>query len=104
TGPRSTRATTRSSRGECDMSRNRRMLLPIAATLVLAAAVTAAPSLAAKQGWKPDPDKYGDHVVQNVHIQMSDGVDLVGDVEYPADKTTGNASADHFPVLLTQNP
>ena len=35
------------------MSLNRRMLLPIAATLVLAAAVTAAPSLAAKQGWKP---------------------------------------------------
>ncbi|HET6907855.1 MAG TPA: CocE/NonD family hydrolase [Mycobacteriales bacterium] len=86
------------------MSRNRRTLLPIAALVALAATVTAAPSLAAKQAWKPDPAKYGDVVVQNVHIRMSDGIDLVGDVEYPADKATGNASPDHFPVLLTQNP
>jgi len=86
------------------MNRNRRRLLPIAALVALAATVTAAPSLAAKQSWKPDPAKYGDVVVQNVHIRMSDGVDLVGDVEYPADKATGNASPDHFPVLLTQNP
>jgi len=86
------------------MSRNRRTLLPIAAALALAATVTAVPSLASKPGWKPDAAKYGDVVVQNVHIRMSDGVDLVGDVEYPADKSTGNASTGHFPVLLTQNP
>jgi len=86
------------------MSRKRRTLIPIAAALALVATATAAPSLAAKRGWTPGPEKYGDVVVQNVHIRMSDGVDLVGDVEYPADKATGNAATGRFPVLLTQNP
>jgi predicted acyl esterase len=86
------------------MSPNRRTLLPIAAALALVATVTAVPSMAAKPAWKPDAAKYGDVVVQNVHVTMSDGVDLVGDVEYPSDLATGNASTGRFPVLLTQNP
>src|SRR3954468_19602276 len=86
------------------MRRSRRTLIPLAALLALAATVVAVPSQAAPRGWKPDPVKYGDVVVQNVHIRMSDGVELVGDVEYPADLATGNAVNGRFPVLLTQNP
>jgi predicted acyl esterase len=86
------------------MNRKRRTLIPITAVLALVATMTAAPSIAAKRGWTPGPERYGDVVVQNVHIRMSDGVDLVGDVEYPADKATGNAVNGRFPVLLTQNP
>src|SRR3954451_17309948 len=86
------------------MRRSRRTLIPLAGLLALVATVVAVPSQAAPRGWKPGPAKYGDVVVQNVHIRMSDGVELVGDVEYPADLATGNAATGHFPVLLTQNP
>src|SRR3954453_11030591 len=86
------------------MRGNRRTLLPIAVLLALVATVMAVPSQAAKRVWKPDPVRYGDVVVQNVHIRMSDGVELVGDVEYPSDPATGNAVNGRFPVLLTQNP
>jgi uncharacterized protein len=82
----------------------RRTIVPIAAALVLATAVTAAPTLAAKSKWKPEAATYGDVTVSNVQIPMSDGVNLVGDVVYPADKATGNQAAGTFPVLLTQNP
>src|SRR5436309_2480307 len=86
------------------MNRTRRTVLPIAAALAIATAVTAAPTLAAKATWKPEPATYGDVTVGNVQIPMSDGVNLVGDVVYPADKATGNQAAGKFPVLLTQNP
>jgi len=88
------------------MRRGRRTILPIAASLGLAAAITAAPTLAAakKPAWKPEAATYGDVAVTNVHIPMSDGVNLVGDVVYPADKATGNRATGRFPVLLTQNP
>src|SRR4051812_9212608 len=86
------------------MRGNRRTLLPIAVLLALVVTIMAVPSQAAKRAWRPDPVKYGDVVVQNVHIRMSDGVELVGDVEYPADLATGNAVNGRFPVLLTQNP
>ena len=59
------------------MRRIRRTLLPLAVLLGLVATVMAVPSQAAKRGWKPDPVKYGDVVVKNVHIRMSDGVELV---------------------------
>lgn len=42
--------------------------------------------------------------VNNVHVTMSDGVELVGDVMYPTDKSTGQRSRGRFPVLLEQNP
>ena len=86
------------------MSHKRRLIASLTAVVALGATVSAAPSIAAKRGWSPGPEKYGDVVVQNVHIRMSDGVDLVGDVEYPADKATGNPVNGRFPVLLTQNP
>lgn len=85
------------------MSRNR-LVLPLVATLAAVAAVTAAPTLAAKPGWKPEAAHYADTTVTDVRIPMSDGVDLVGDVVYPADKATGNRATGRFPVLLTQNP
>src|SRR4051812_19976252 len=87
------------------MHRSRRTILHIAAALAIAAAVTAAPTLAtAKKAWQPEKATYGDVTATDVHITMSDGVDLVGDVVYPADKKTGNRATGNFPVLLTQNP
>ena len=87
------------------MHRSRRTILPVAAALAFATAVTAAPTLAsAHEAWQPEKATYGDVTATNVHITMSDGVDLVGDVVYPADKKTGNRATGKFPVLLTQNP
>lgn len=54
--------------------------------------------------WQPGPQTYGDTTVQSVPITMSDGVVLVGDVEYPTDPATGQRAEGRFPVLLTQNP
>lgn len=88
------------------MRRSRRTILPVAAALAVAAAITAAPTLASTKnaGWEPEKATYGDVTVTDVHIAMSDGVTLVGDVIYPADKDTGNRATGRFPVLLTQNP
>jgi predicted acyl esterase len=47
---------------------------------------------------------HGTVVEENVRIKMSDGVELVGDVSYPADLQTRRRATDKFPVLLTQNP
>lgn len=54
--------------------------------------------------WSPGPEKYGVYKVQNVPVLMDDGVTLVADIDYPADKTTGGAATGTFPVLLEQNP
>lgn len=54
--------------------------------------------------WEPPAPSYGDTTVQNVRVPMSDGVVLVGDVEYPTDPATGARARGPFPVLLTQNP
>ena len=88
------------------MHRSRRTILPLAAALALATAITAVPTLATatKPAWKPEAATYGDVTATDVHVTMSDGVDLVGDVVYPADKATGNRATGSFPVLLTQNP
>lgn len=88
------------------MRRSRRTILPVAAALALATAITAAPTFANGQrsALKPEQATYGDITVTDVHIAMSDGVTLVGDVIYPADKDTGNRATGRFPVLLTQNP
>jgi len=86
------------------MRHNRRTIAVAAAALTLTAGLTAAPTLAAKKPWRPEPATYGSVTVSNVQIPMSDGVNLVGDVVYPADKATGNQATGRFPVLLTQNP
>jgi uncharacterized protein len=88
------------------MHRSRRTILPVAMALALAAAIAAAPTFATGKTpeWKSDGPTYGDATVTDVHIPMSDGVNLVGDVVYPADKDTGNRATGRFPVLLTQNP
>ncbi len=67
-------------------------------------AVHALGATSSAQMWKPRPATYADVTDSNVRITMDDGVDLVGDVVYPADKTTGNRAVGRFPVLLTQNP
>ena len=81
--------------------------LSVAVAAATAAAVTvpavgAAPHSAAS--WKPRPATYADVTDANIQIPMDDGVTLVGDVVYPADKSTGNRAVGKFPVLLTQNP
>lgn len=86
------------------MNRSRRKIVSTAAALAVVAITSAAPTLAAKPAWRPEAARYADVTVDNVRIPMSDGVDLVGDVVYPADKATGSPIAARFPVLLTQNP
>ena len=54
--------------------------------------------------WTPDPATYGDVAVDNVTVTMSDGVNLVGDIEYPSDAASGVRARGAFPVLLTMNP
>ena len=55
-------------------------------------------------GWTaPDPT-YGMGIDASVPIRMDDGVDLVGDVQYPTDLKTGKRVDGSFPVLLTQTP
>jgi uncharacterized protein len=96
------------------------LLLALALTLIPGAAGSAGAAAAKTAGygttvkspktnwpggtWNPDPAKYGDLVVPNVRIRMSDGVYLVGDVEYPTNLATGKRASGKFPVLLTQNP
>jgi predicted acyl esterase len=41
---------------------------------------------------------------KNQPVRMDDGADLIADVYYPADPTTGARAAGRFPVLLTQTP
>ncbi|GAC1327313.1 MAG: CocE/NonD family hydrolase [Candidatus Dormibacteria bacterium] len=67
---------------------------------------TAAPAGSGWPGgkWQPYPAKYGVKIESNVPITMSDGVTLIGDVQYPADPATGARAAGKFPVLLQQNP
>ena len=79
---------------------------PVAVALVCAAAGVAVPALGATSAstWKPRPATYADVTDSNVTVPMDDGVNLVGDVVYPADKRTGNRAVGRFPVLLTQNP
>ena len=60
---------------------------------------------AASSGEWPDPGPTYDIGIDTaVPIRMDDGVDLVGDVQYPVDKSTGERARGPFPVLLTQNP
>jgi predicted acyl esterase len=54
--------------------------------------------------WTVPDATYGTVIENDINIQMSDGVTLVGDVSYPADIATGARAAGKFPVLLTQNP
>jgi predicted acyl esterase len=54
--------------------------------------------------WMVPAATHGTVVEENVRIKMSDGVELVGDVSYPADLQTRRRATDKFPVLLTQNP
>jgi predicted acyl esterase len=54
--------------------------------------------------WQPGPATYGITSQKNVHVRMSDGVQLVADVYYPASLTTGERVAQKFPVLLQQTP
>jgi predicted acyl esterase len=81
-----------------------RLVLALATLLVSLGAISAAPTSAAAPRWAPGPERYGHTLVSNIHITMSDGVDLVGDVTYPTDKATGQTSKGRFPVLLEQNP
>jgi predicted acyl esterase len=65
---------------------------------------TSAATSDAKPSWTPGPEKYGVVKVQNVPIPMDDGVNLMADIDYPADKATGGAATGTFPVLLAQHP
>src|SRR4051812_40484087 len=71
---------------------------------VLTAAMALAALPAGAHAGYDRPAKYGDMMVPNVAIDMSDGVKLVADVVYPTDPATGQKAAGTFPVLLTQNP
>jgi predicted acyl esterase len=86
------------------MRRTRRITLSLSALLTFGAVVTAGPSSAAKPMWTPGPAKYGVVKVQNVPIRMDDGVELVADIDYPANRSTGSAADGTFPVLLAQHP
>src|SRR3954447_26042547 len=70
----------------------------------LTAAIVLAVLPSAAQAGYDRPAKYGDTLVPNVAIDMSDGTKLVADVAYPTDPATGQKAAGTFPVLLTQNP
>lgn len=84
--------------------------LLLAASAVQASAVgtaaqpTASATSASHNPWSPGAERYGVYQVRNVAVQMDDGVNLVGDVDYPADTSTGGAANGTFPVLLAQNP
>jgi predicted acyl esterase len=54
--------------------------------------------------WSPPEPTFGTLLETGVEIQVSDGVVLVGDVNYPADLETGARADGAFPVILTQNP
>jgi len=54
--------------------------------------------------WSPPEPTFGTLLETDVEIPVSDGVVLVGDVNYPADLETGARADGSFPVLLTQNP
>ncbi|MBN1654231.1 MAG: CocE/NonD family hydrolase [Deltaproteobacteria bacterium] len=54
--------------------------------------------------WTVPEPTFGTVIENNVQIEMSDGVVLVGDVSYPTDLGTGERAAGEFPVILTQNP
>jgi predicted acyl esterase len=71
--------------------------------------ITGTPSSSAGSGypggrWAVPAATHGALVVENVRVAMSDGIELVGDVSYPADLQTSRRSTDKFPVVLTQNP
>jgi predicted acyl esterase len=85
------------------MTTSPRRTLGVVLTVALLAAMQAA-SATSSTGWSPGPAKYGDTTVSDVSIPMDDGVNLVGDVMYPTDLSTGVRSNAKFPVLLTQNP
>lgn len=77
-------------------------LAPASSAFAGAAQAVATPAPAG--GWTaPDPT-YGVGIDASVPIRMDDGVDLVGDVQYPVHKKTGARAQGPFPVLLTQNP
>jgi predicted acyl esterase len=54
--------------------------------------------------WQPGPAEFGVVATKGVPVRMSDGVDLVADVYYPASLKTGTRAAGRFPVLLQQTP
>lgn len=89
-------------------SRHRR-IAAIGAVLVMATSVIAGgatPVAAGSVGvdWEPRPAEYDAVPVTDVEITMDDGVTLVGEVMYPANKGTVERADEKFPVLLTHHP
>src|SRR5262245_4126322 len=59
----------------------------------------------APETWRePVAAQYGHTGPVGATVRMSDGVELGGDVLYPADPATGERARGRFPVLLVQNP
>jgi uncharacterized protein len=54
--------------------------------------------------WTVPEPTFGSVIQTGVRIAMSDGIELVGDVTYPAELGTQRRAAGTFPVILTQNP
>ena len=76
-----------------------RLAALLAACLVATTAAGAAgPAVAAGS------TAYGSVADAGLKIKMDDGVELVGDVMYPADPVTGQRAQGRFPVILSQTP
>ena len=96
------------------MTRRLGLLASIAAPFAVAAAlVVTTPAAAARTAaaspypggvWHPPAPSYSVVAQKNVLVPMDDGVRLVADVYYPANRSTGRRAPGRFPVLLTQSP
>jgi predicted acyl esterase len=76
------------------------------AVIAVAVTVTGPPSGGpAPETWRqPAAARYDSTDPVGVTVRMNDGVELVGDVIYPADPGTRRRAGGRFPVLLVQNP
>ena len=75
----------------------------VAATMTLAATVTAAAAAPRTAAWSPRPATYGVTVDKDIPITMSDGVILYADIYRPAD-AHGRPVPGRFPVVMMQTP
>jgi uncharacterized protein len=89
--------------------------LPVSAALAVVVASTACLGGFAAQAvaagtpwpggrWEPDPAQYGVDIQNGLTLRMDDGVELTGQVGYPADPVTGKPMPGRFPVILQQDP